>query len=208
MNAVRRSADCKDFGFSHAVPFTSQYPNYIHLFLTIVGCNANLTTVAYSVLVWIKWLMNKMKLKNNFSGYLLGLFALTLIGVGIFFLFFRPYLLPEDIRYMGLTEIVEHNFRDFISPWLKLVFKVLGGYIVSSGILFLFLARKFFQEFDIWAWLAALVSGAFSIGIMTLINFKIQSDFRWWILLLSLVWFSSIVLNLIEKQQKTKNRGL
>ena len=145
-----------------------------------------------------------MKLKNNLSACLLGLYGLTLIGIGIFFIFFRPYLLPEDIRYMGLTEVLEQNFRDLISPWLKLVFKVLGGYIISSGILFLFLSRKFYQEFEVLAWFAAFFAGLSSIGIMTIINFKIQSDFRWLILLLSLVWLSSVILNLFEKQKATK----
>ena len=103
---------------------------------------------------------------------------------------------------MGLNEALERNFRDLVSPWLKLVFLVLGGYIISSGVLFIFLAQKPFREFTPWAWATAFFAGISSIGVMTFINFKIESDFRWWILVLNIVWISSLVLNRFEKQKK------
>lgn len=37
------------------------------------------------------------------SSMLLAASGVLLIGVGIYFLFVRPALLPEDIRYMNLT---------------------------------------------------------------------------------------------------------
>ena len=37
------------------------------------------------------------------SSILLALAGATLVGAGLYFLFLRPPLLPEDIRYMGLS---------------------------------------------------------------------------------------------------------
>jgi hypothetical protein len=37
------------------------------------------------------------------SSVLLALAGMTLVGAGLYFLFLRPPLLPEDIRYMGLS---------------------------------------------------------------------------------------------------------
>lgn len=144
-----------------------------------------------------------MKSKSTLSFYLLCLFGFILTGIGIYFIFFRPQLLPEDIRFMGLNESQEQSFRDLASPWLKEVFRVMGGYIVSSGTLFIFLAFKSFREFETWSWFTAMFAGFSSIGTMAVLNFKIRSDFRWWILLLSLIWVSAILLNLFEKQKLT-----
>jgi len=43
-----------------------------------------------------------MKLKS-YSSIVLSLAGLILVGMGLYFIFIRPALLPEDLSYMGIT---------------------------------------------------------------------------------------------------------
>lgn len=144
--------------------------------------------------------------KANTSAYLLGFYGAILLGIGIFFVFFRPTLLPEDIKFMELSELQSQTFKEFSAPWLTQVFRVLGGYIFSSGTLFIYLAYKPFRMFESGSWIVAFVAGLSSIGTMTAVNFKIGSDFKWQLTLLSLIWMGSLILNLIEKRESVKNQ--
>ncbi len=75
-----------------------------------------------------------MKLKPYSSTALL-LAGLILAGIGLYFIFLRPSLLPEDLRYIGSTlESVKQNMPG-LSSWLKKVFWVMGGYIFATGLL-------------------------------------------------------------------------
>lgn len=145
--------------------------------------------------------ISSMKSRASLSVYVLSLFGLILIGIGIYFIFLRPSLLPEDIQFMQLNGTQTEIFRSFAHPWLENVFLVLGGYIMSSGILFLFLAAKPFREFEPWAWCASCLAGLTSIGIMTAVNFKLNSDFKWWLFTLFVMWISALVLNFFESRK-------
>lgn len=144
--------------------------------------------------------------KANYSACLLGVYGAILLGIGIFFVLFRPALLPEDIKFMELSELQLQTFKEHSAPWLKQVFRVLGGYIFSSGTLFIYLAYKPFRMFESGSWTVAFIAGLSSIGIMTAVNFKIGSDFKWLLVLLSLIWMSSLILNLIAKRPSIKNQ--
>lgn len=73
------------------------------------------------------------------SGLLAGS-GILLIGVGMYFLFLRPALLPEDIRFMSLTPTELQAVGPRLEAWLTHVFRVMGGYIFASGILAVALA--------------------------------------------------------------------
>jgi hypothetical protein len=66
---------------------------------------------------------------------LLAASGILLIGVGIYFLFLRPALLPEDIRYMNLTPAELQSIGPRPSSWLTHVFRVMGGYVAATGLL-------------------------------------------------------------------------
>ena len=68
------------------------------------------------------------------SAILLALSGGLLIGVGCYFLFARPALLPEDIRYMQLTPAELQSVGPGLAAWLAHVFRV-GGYVTASGVL-------------------------------------------------------------------------
>ena len=114
--------------------------------------------------------------------------------LGLYFVFIRPALLPEDARYMGrgLTE-VQSALPD-LTPWLTRVFWVMGGYIFSTGVLTTYVARTSFRARTRGVWSVVALAGMTSIGLMSAVNFIIDSDFKWVILLFAMPWAAALVL--------------
>jgi hypothetical protein len=122
----------------------------------------------------------------------LALSGILLVGVGCYFLFLRPPLLPEDIRYMNLTPSELQSVGSRLAAWLTNVFRVMGGYIAATGTLAFTLAITAFRDRRPAAAIGAAVAGGLSIGWMTAVNFMIGSDFRWVLLGMALVWTAGI----------------
>ena len=133
------------------------------------------------------------------SAILLALSGTLLIGVGCYFLVLRPALLPEDIRYMNLTTAELQSFGPRLSAWLTHVFRVMGGYVLATGVLAVTLAATSFRAHQSGAALGALIGGSASIGWMAIVNFMIESDFKWVLLAMALLWACSLVLFWIER---------
>jgi hypothetical protein len=128
------------------------------------------------------------------SSTVLFLGGVVLIGVGLYFMFLRPPLLPEDLRDMGTSfEEIRSGFPGLLL-WLPRVFLVLGGYMVSTGLLTCYLAKTSFR-FKVGgvAWIVAC-TGLTSIGLMVAVNFIIGSDFKWILLLFTSPWVLSLWL--------------
>jgi hypothetical protein len=129
---------------------------------------------------------------SRLSSMLLATSGILLVGVGVYFLFLRPPLLPEDIRYMSLTPAELQSVGPRLTSWLTHVFRVMGGYVAATGVLALTLALTSFRDRHVVAAAGAGVAGALSIGLMAAVNFMIQSDFKWVLLGMALVWAASI----------------
>lgn len=131
---------------------------------------------------------------GKLSSGALTLGGVILIGLGLYFIFIRPALLPEDPRFMGTTLVqIQIGFPGLLL-WLPRVFWVMGGYMVSTGLLTCYLARTSFRSRAPGAaWVAAL-SGLTSIGLMVLVNFIIDSDFKWLLLAFSTPWVVALWL--------------
>jgi hypothetical protein len=132
------------------------------------------------------------------SSILLFLFGTILLFVGAYFIFIRPPLLPEDLRYLGNSRTQIETGAPHLTAWLGHVFRVLGGYILATGILAMALAATAYREHRLVAVIAATAAGATSIGLMTAVNFLIQSDFKWILSALAALWAFSIILYGIE----------
>jgi hypothetical protein len=133
------------------------------------------------------------------STLLLVVAAIMLIGTGAYFIFLRPPLLPEDMRYIGLTAAQLDGVRDPLARWLTQVFRVMGGYVAATGMLAMTLALTSFREHRSGAALGVLIGGIASIGWMTVVNFMINSDFKWVLLCMALVWAASLVAFWVER---------
>jgi hypothetical protein len=130
--------------------------------------------------------------RSQLSSASLALGGVTLIGLGLYFIFIRPALLPEDPRFMGTTlEQIQTNFPGLLL-WLPRVFWVLGGYMISAGLLTCYLAGTSFRSRTPGAAWVAAFSGLASIGLMVVVNFIIASDFRWLLLSFTGPWLVAL----------------
>ena len=139
-----------------------------------------------------------MKLKPYSSSFL-AFGGLLLVAMGIYFVFMRPALLPEDLLYMKTTSsIVQENIPQ-LSIWLQKVFWVIGGYIFTTGLLIIFIALTSFQKRLSGTFIVVALAGISSIGSMTVVNFIIGSDFKWLLLTFTLPWIIALILYRLHK---------
>ncbi|MEP6895031.1 MAG: hypothetical protein ABI986_05435 [Chloroflexota bacterium] len=61
-----------------------------------------------------------------YSSSILAFGGIILIGLGLYFVFLRPALLPEDPRYMGASLAVIQDTLPGLALWLQKVFWVHG----------------------------------------------------------------------------------
>ena len=132
----------------------------------------------------------------------LALGGVILVGIGLYFIFLRPPLLAEDARYMDTTLAEIQVAAPGLTRWLQKVFWVMGGYIFTVGLLTIYIAFSSFQERTRVAFPIIAVAGLSSIGWMTGVNFIINSDFKWLLLMSALVWAAALILYKLEGEKK------
>jgi hypothetical protein len=128
------------------------------------------------------------------SAWLLAVCGLIVVSIGVFFIAFRPPLLPEDRRYMAAPQEALAVVLPDLSRWLGKVFSVMGGYMVATGVLTIYVALSGVRDGSTSAWVVAAVAGAASVGLMSAVNFMLRSDFRWPLLSLAVLWTSAVLL--------------
>ena len=117
------------------------------------------------------------------------------MGMGIYFGFLRPSLLPEDARYMGASlDQIQHAVPG-LALWLARIFGVLGGFLFATGLLTVYVAATGFRAGRPGATAIVAVSGLASIGWMAITNFLIDSDFKWLLLAFTLPWVVALALS-------------
>ena len=132
------------------------------------------------------------------SSLVLAAAGVALVGIGSYFIFLRPPLLPEDVRYMGQAIAQFDAVRPRLEAWLTQVFRVMGGYVLATGVLSMTLAATSFRAHHWGAALGVAIGGAASIGLMVAVNFIINSDFKWALLTVALLWAFSLGLFCFE----------
>lgn len=120
--------------------------------------------------------------------------GLVVVGIGVFFVAFRPPLLPEDRRYIAAPGPAFDAVLPDLGRWLKKVFWVMGGYMIATGILTIHLAPFVVRGGSAIAWVIAVAAGVASVGLMAAVNFLLRSDFRWALLGLASLWASAAIL--------------
>ena len=123
------------------------------------------------------------------------------MGIGLYFIFLRPPLLPEDARYMDTTLADIQSAVPGLFQWLQKVFWVMGGYIFTVGLLTLYIAFSSFQTRWRGAFPVIAFAGLSSIGWMTIVNFIINSDFKWLLLMSAIPWAAALILYRIEGEK-------
>ena len=118
------------------------------------------------------------------------------IALGIYFMAFRPSLLPEDLRYIGSSAVNILSSAAGLEPWLQWVFTVMGGQMLCVGVLILLATARLRRIGSASiAEIAFLTVGAgASVGLMSAVNFVIDSEFRWALLIPVALWVAVLVL--------------
>ena len=135
-----------------------------------------------------------------FASALLTAGGFILIGLGLYFIFLRPALLPEDLRSIEASLAQIQSTLPELQTWLSRVFSVLGGYMIATGLLTIHVAATNFRSESQQAIAVVCVSGVASIGWMVVNNFMINSDFKWMLVVFSLPWIGAFLLFWIGKR--------
>ena len=131
--------------------------------------------------------------------------GVILMGMGLYFAFLRPPLLPEDLRYMGASLAQIQTAIPGLWPWLARVFGVLGGYMFAAGLLTVYVAATGFRTGKLGAIAVVSVSGLASIGWMAITNFVINSDFKWLLLAFALPWVVALALSWVSGRKPIRS---
>lgn len=142
-----------------------------------------------------------MKTKLSLSSTFLTLSGLILMGLGLYFIFIRPPLLPEDPRFMGTSLDQIRSVIPGLLIWLRRVFWVMGGYMFAAGLLTSHVALTAFRARTKGAPLVMALAGLSSIGWMAIVNFMIDSDLKWLLLTFNLPWILALILSWGERRQ-------
>ena len=131
---------------------------------------------------------------RHISTWMLLACGLWLVSLGLYFIFLRPSLLPEDTRFMGSSLEQVRVVVPGLEGWLKRVFIVMGGFTAGAGVLTIYVARVVMPLRLSGASWAIALAGVLTVVLMASINFNLRSDFRWLLLVPVIVWLAGFVL--------------
>ena len=127
------------------------------------------------------------------SRWLLCATGAWLVGLGFYFIAWRPPVLPEDLRFMAATQAQLRMAAPALDEWLHTVFIVMGGFMISTGALTIHLATVAMRHRSRGMTGAIALAGGPSVALMSVMNFELHSDFRWMLLVPALAWFVGLV---------------
>ncbi len=132
--------------------------------------------------------------------------GLWLVGLGSYFLFLRPALLPEDPRYIGSSLEAIRFALPGLERWLNHVFDVMGGFMIATGAITVLVACRMLARRERGTFAALSVAGVASVALMSATNFLLSSDFRWPLLLPALLWLAGLLCYLREGAAAPTNK--
>ncbi len=143
-----------------------------------------------------------MKTKIPSSSIFLALNGLIIAILGLYFIFLRPPLLPEDLRFMQTSLKQMELLAPGLLIWLQRVFWVMGGFMFAIGLLTIYIALVIFRDPSKSTKLVVAIASLSSIGWMAVVNFMINSDFKWLIIIFNIPWIVALALSRGERRQK------
>lgn len=129
-----------------------------------------------------------------------------LMALGLYFMFMRPPLLPEDPRFMGTTLEQIRISVPGLEGWLRKVLTVLGGFMAGAGVLTVFVATVAVPLRSRGTPWVLAISGALTVVLMSATNFALHSDFKWLLLLPALVWLAGLVIFVSNRETSSVGR--
>ena len=115
---------------------------------------------------------------NRHAAWPLLLLGVLTSGTGIYFMAFRPAMLPEDIRF---AKLVPQEMPAEALQWLQIVFRTWGSFVFGFGILLTALACFVIKRqpaFLRWGVPVALLA---PFGRFFASNVVLRSDYLWFV---------------------------
>jgi hypothetical protein len=132
------------------------------------------------------------------AALLLATLGVLSLGTGVYFLFLRPAMLPEDLRLTGMDLQL---LRPEMAAWLRIVFRTLGGFVAAFGILMMSIAGYMISTRAAWLTWGVVVSILAAFGQFLASNIAIRSDFLWFVgLLFTLAAIASLRIALTSQR--------
>ncbi|MDQ2862579.1 MAG: hypothetical protein M3R50_02820 [Bacteroidota bacterium] len=100
---------------------------------------------------------------------------------------------------MNITLIAVQNNISNLSIWLQKVFWVMGCFILTTGLFTMYVAQTSFRIRTRGAFIIISIAGITSIGSITIVNFILQSDFKWALLAFTIPWLLALIFYLLHK---------
>jgi hypothetical protein len=137
-----------------------------------------------------------MKAQNvclRFSKWMFVACGVWLVGLAGYFLFVRPPLLPEDLRYMGASAPQVDSLMPHLAAWLRNVFTVMGGFMAGCGVLLVFVAVRVMPQCLQGTGVVLACTGLLTVATMSWTNLMLDSDFKWLLLVPAIAWLLAFV---------------
>jgi hypothetical protein len=132
--------------------------------------------------------------KRGAAEWLFAACGVWLLLLGIYFIFVRPALLPEDLRYVEAELAALRAAAPRIELWLNLVFTVMGGFMAGAGVLLVHFALYALPCRPRGTLPTLSLTGLMTVGLMSGVNFALHSDFRWLLAAPALAWIAAVLL--------------
>ena len=134
-------------------------------------------------------------MKRSLSSTFIVFQGVLFLGLGLYFVFIRPPLLPEDPRFMGASLADIQSAIPGLAIWLRRVFWVMGGFMFATGLLTIYIGSMITSHSTRNARLVLALASLTSIGWMTIVNFMIASDFKLLLLVFNLPWILTLIVS-------------
>ena len=119
--------------------------------------------------------------------------GIWLMGLGGYFMFARPPLLPEDLRYLGASAIQVEALLPHLASWLRNVFTVVGGFMAGCGVLTILVGAHAVPQRLQGTGTALGCAGLLTVATMSGTNFVLDSDFKWLLFAPAVAWLLGLV---------------
>ena len=139
-----------------------------------------------------------VRIRGRFSVLSFLVCGVYLIGLGVYFAFFRPALLPEDPRFIGSSLVQIRTLLPGLERWLGHVFSVMGGFMAGAGVLTLLVAMTFEPKNRKGIAFVLMLAGLATVVTMSWTNFAIDSDFKWLLLAPAALWMVGVIACWVE----------
>lgn len=134
------------------------------------------------------------------STWVLGACGVWLMGLGLYFIFFRPPLLPEDPRFMGATLVQIRLGVPGLEGWLTKVFTVMGGFMMGTGVLTVFVATTVMPNRVVGTTRVLVLTGVLTVALMSATNFALDSDFKWLLVVPPVLWAAGLCVDAVGRR--------